>query len=243
MYPASDPSVTSCGGTVLGTTEEWVWGDAYTTASFGSPNSNRAATGGGVSKTFSAPAYQTAAGITGALDSSSTFQPGRGVPDVAGLVWLSGFVVNTNVGYSFIGTSCVAPFYAGLAAVLRSAIGVDLGPFNNTLYALKDVAFNPITQGNNSSNDTPANVALSIPGYTGTTANAPYFTAGPGAGWNACAGLGSIDGTKLLNGIASLLYNPTFYFQVNKGSFGLDEVRVAASPPGSPASYASPTPL
>jgi hypothetical protein len=244
MYPASDPSVTSCGGTVLGTTEEWVWGDAYTNSPFGSSNSNGAATGGGVSKTFSsAPAYQTAAGITGALDSSNTFRPGRGVPDVAGLVSLTGFVVNTTVSYAFIGTSCVAPFYAGLAAVLRSAIGVDLGPFNNTLYALKDVAFNHITQGNNSSNDTPANVALAIPGYTGTTANAPYFSAGPGTDWNACAGLGSIDGTKLLNGIASLLYNPSFYFQANKGSFGLDEVGVAAGSPGSPAIYASPTPL
>lgn len=118
--------------------------------------------------------------------------------------------------------------------MLRSAFGVELGPLNNTLYALKDVAFTDITQGNNTSNDTPANVAKAIPGYTGTTPNAPYFSAG--SGWDACTGLGSIDGTKLLNGIASLLYNPNFYFQLNKGMFGLDEVQTNAS-------FSSPTPM
>jgi hypothetical protein len=48
--------------------------------------------------------------------------------------------------------------------------------------------------------------------------------------------LGSIDGTKLLNGIASLLYNASFYFQVNKGSYGLDEVNITAL-------YSNPTPF
>jgi hypothetical protein len=240
MYPGSDPWVTSCGGTVLGTSQEFVWGDAYTSSNFGSSNSNRAATGGGVSKTFPAPPYQTAAGIAGATDSAGHVQNGRGVPDVAGMVSLAGFFVNTNIGYGFIGTSCVAPLYAGLAAVIKSAIGQDLGPLNDTLYALKNVAFNDVTTGNNNSNDTPANVALAfstfpgVPPYTGNTPNAPYFSAG--AGWDACTGLGSIDGTKLLNGIASLLYNPTFYFQVNKGSFGLDEVNINAN-------YSNPTPF
>jgi hypothetical protein len=246
MYPGSDPWVTSCGGTVLGTSEEVVWGFPYTSSAqsaFGSSNSNRAATGGGVSKTFIAPTdapYQTAAGITGATDSSGTFQTGRGVPDVAGMVALTGFFAN-GLGYGFIGTSCVAPLYAGLCAVIKSAIGEDLGPWNDTLYALQDVAFNPITTGGtNSSGDTPANVAIAFAAatppqsYTGTTPNAPYFTAG--SGWNACTGLGSIDGTELLNGITSLLYNPNWYFQLNKGSFGLDEVDITQT-------YSSPTPL
>jgi hypothetical protein len=244
MYPGSDPWVISCGGTVLGTSQEVVWGDTYQSNSFGSSNSNRAATGGGVSKTFTAATsapYQTAAGITGATDSAGNVQTGRGVPDIAGHVWLNGLFVNT-IGYGFIGTSCVAPLYAGLAAVLKSALGQNLGPLNDTFYTLKDLAFNHITQGNNSSNDTPANVALQIstfqgaPTYTGTTPNAPYFSASTGNKWNACTGLGSIDGTKLLNGIASLLYNPNFYFQVNKGSFGLDEVNITAS-------FSNPTPF
>ena len=251
MYPGSDPWVTSCGGTVLGTSAEYVWGYPYTTSAnsgFGSSNSNRAATGGGVSKTFTLPTdapYQAAAGITGATDSAGTVWTGRGVPDVAGMVALTNLFAN-NIPYGFIGTSCVAPLYAGLAAVIKSAIGRDLGPWNDTLYALRDTAFNDITQGNNSSGDTPANVTAAItafnaaqtpplPPYTGpTNANAPYFSAT--VGWDACTGLGSIDGTKLLNGIASLLYNPNFYFQVNKGSFGLDEVTTNAT-------FSNPTPL
>jgi hypothetical protein len=245
MYPASDPGVISCGGTVLGN-QEWTWGYAYTSSAqsgFGSPKSNRAATGGGVSKTFTSSTdapYQTAAGITGATDSTGTLQTGRGVPDIAGMVALQTFFVNGNLSYTFTGTSCVAPLYAGLFAVIKSAIGQDLGPLNDTLYALKDVAFNDITQGNNNSNDTPQNVAIAfstfpgVPPYTGTTPNAPYFSAGPG--WDACTGLGSVDGTKMLNGIASLLYNPSFYFQVNKGSYGLDEVNITAL-------YSNPSPM
>jgi Pro-kumamolisin, activation domain len=253
MYPASDPSVISCGGTVIGPTAEYVWGYPYTTtaqSAFGSSNSNRAATGGGFSKTFTSASdapYQ--AGVisqSAATDNGGTVWPGRGVPDIAGMVALTGFIVNTTIGYQFIGTSCVAPLYAGLAAVIKSALGQQLGPLNDTLYALRDVAFNDITSGTNNSGDTPPNVTAAItainaaqtpplPPYTGpTNPNAPYFSAG--AGWDACTGLGSIDGTKLLNGIASLLYNQTFYFQVNKGSFGLDEVQINAT-------YSNPTPL
>jgi hypothetical protein len=238
MYPATDPWVTSCGGTVVGTSQEFVWGDAYTTSGFGSTNSNRAATGGGVSATFPAPTYQTNAGVKGATPSgSSTLIAGRGVPDIAGMVALEFFFAN-GISYNFIGTSCVAPLYAGLAAAVKSAIGQDLGPFNDTLYALKGIAFNDITTGNNSSGDTPANVAIAFTAagqtYTGTTPNAPFFAAQ--SGWDACTGLGSVDGTKLLNGIASLLYNPNFYFQVNKGSFGLDEVNITST-------YSNPTPF
>jgi Pro-kumamolisin, activation domain len=221
-YPSSDQWVTSCGGTIIGTSEEVVWSDAWsTTSNFGgdfanptNPNSDFGATGGGVSALFhTAPPYQTAAGITGAKDSSGATHTGRGVPDVAGMVAFDGFYVN-GVSYSFTGTSCVAPLYAGLAAVLRSAFGITLGFLNPTLYQLRDSAFNDITYGNNDSGDTPA---------------APYFTAG--TGWDACTGLGSIKGTELVNGIAALLYQSNFYFQVNKGTFGLDEVAVNASYP------------
>jgi hypothetical protein len=227
-YFGTDPWVTSCGGTVLGTSAETVWSDAFSTSGFGSSNSNFGTTGGGVSATFPTPPYQSAAGITGATDSAGTVHTGRGVPDVAAMVSYTGFFVN-GLSYGYQGTSCVAPFYAGLAAVLRSAFGVELGVFNSILYQLKDTAFNDITKGNNDSNDTPANVKVAIPSYTGSTADAPFFTAG--AGWDACTGLGSIDGTKLLNGIAALMYNQTFYFRVEKSTFGLDEVSVTPSYP------------
>ncbi len=227
-YCATDPYVTSCGGTVAvksgSTLTEYVWSDAFSTSGFGSSTTDFGATGGGVSAAFTtAPAYQSAIGVTGATDSGGTAHTGRGVPDVAGMVGYFGFVINgansNPLSYNFVGTSCVAPLYAGLAAVLRSAFGRAIGPFNTTLYALQDVAFNDITFGNNDSADTP---------------DSPYFTAG--TGWDACTGLGSIDGTRLLNGIASLLYSPNLYFQVNKGSYGLEEVTLNAD-------YSDPTPL
>ena len=216
MYPGSDPWVTSCGGTILAVNpnpppaiNESVWSDAWSSSLFGSNNSNFGATGGGVSATFPAPPYQTSARITGATDSAGKTHAGRGVPDVAGMVSYSGngaddwFYVN-GITYNFTGTSCVAPLYAGLAAVLRSAFGEKIGVLNTMLYPLLDSAFNDVTTGNNDSRDTPANVKIVIPGDTGTTPDAPYFSAG--RGWDACSGLGSIDGTKLLNGLAGQLY-------------------------------------
>ncbi len=226
MYPGSDPWTTCCGGTIVGnvktrpslTFNEVVWSDANSSSAFGSSSSDFGATGGGVSgggngTNFPVPAYQTAAGLTEVTDSKNNTLVGRAVPDVAGMVSCSGFFVN-GISYSFTGTSCVAPLYAGLAAVLRSAFGVALGFLNPTLYQLGAAAFNDITTGNNDSGDTP---------------DSPYFTAG--AGWDACTGWGSIDGTKLLNGIAGVMYTQTFYFALGKDNYGLDEVQNVAKYP------------
>ncbi len=233
-YPGSDPAVTACGGTVLSHSPnflEYVWSDGFnTTAQFGGgiPANSFGATGGGVSANFTAaPTYQTTFGVSGATDSKGTVHTGRAVPDVSAMVAYNGFFLNgsTGINYSFVGTSCVAPLYAGLMAVMRSAVGRSLGPLNNLFYQLAGAAnspFLPVTFGNNDSND-PSN-------------DSPYFSASAGNTWNACTGLGSVDGTKLLNAITSLLYNPTYYFQVNKGSFGLNEVNLNLT-------YASPTPL
>jgi kumamolisin len=211
MYPGSDPWVVSCGGTVLAANPspapgftEYAWGDAWSSSSFGSSTSNFGSTGGGVSATFPAPPYQTEAGISGAKDSAGTFHSGRGVPDIAGMVAFSGsgtsdwFYAN-GIRYNFIGTSCVAPFYAGYTAMLRSALGLPIGFLNPTLYELSNTAFHDVTVGNNDSRDTPANVKIADPGYTGTTPDAPYFSAGPG--WDACTGLGSINGNVMLTAL------------------------------------------
>jgi hypothetical protein len=217
-YPSSDPFVTACGGTVLSNSPsflEYVWSDAFNTTSpfgGGSPASSFGTTGGGVSNAFTtAPAYQTAIGVTGATDSGGTTHTGRGVPDIAGMVAYSGFFVN-GVSYPYTGTSCVAPLYAGLAAVLRSAFGRSLGPLNTLFYQVPQ-AFNDVVTGNNDSAD--------------ATGDSPYYTAG--TGWDACTGLGSIDGAKMVKAIAGLLYSPNWYFQVNKGSYGLDEVQINAT--------------
>jgi hypothetical protein len=246
MYPGSDPSVISCGGTMLGELNphpppkylEWVWSDAWSNPPAPFPQYNWGATGGGVSKTFSAPSYQTAAGVPGATDSTTVPRAGRGVPDIAGMVAYSGvadgvwFYVNGQQ-YPYTGTSCVAPLYAGLCAVLNSAFGVQLGFLNPTFYQLGaaqlaapsagNLVFNDVTHGNNDSVDTRANLSTAIPSLPAhIPPDAPYFSAN--AGWDACTGWGSIDGLNLLNAIAGLMYTQTFYFQMGKNTYGWSEV-------------------
>ena len=112
--------------------------------------------------------------------------PGRGIPDVAGNA-------SPNSGYplflqgaaqgAYGGTSAVAPLYAGLIAVINGYLqGHKVGFLNPTLY----------TPGNNVCRDIsspPGPVDNSFGGVNGY----PCVT-----GWDACTGLGVIDGAKLL---------------------------------------------
>jgi kumamolisin len=187
-YPACDPYVTGCGGTVISNVNgasfnEEVWNDA-------------GASGGGISTVFTdVPAWQKLVSLPPSANAGAG--PGRGVPDIAGnaspysgyylsiygkstenLIITSGDGKGSAYG-SEGGTSAVAPLYAGMTALLNAALGKPVGYFNPTLYSLagKNV-FNQITIGNNAFN------------------GAPGYNAGPG--WNACTGLGSINGNNLL---------------------------------------------
>ena len=113
-FPASAPHATGCGGTVLagsGTTitSEVAW-----------PGS-----GGGVSKVFPAPAYQSGLGLSG-----------RGVPDISGdAAPQSGYTVfvGSTLPLTFGGTSAVAPLWAALTALLVGALGHAVGDLNAKL--------------------------------------------------------------------------------------------------------------
>lgn len=59
-----------------------------------------------------------------------------GVPDIGSEAAYAGFFVN-GVSYSYAGPSCVAAFYAGTTALLRSAFGTGLGFLNSMLFQLK----------------------------------------------------------------------------------------------------------
>jgi hypothetical protein len=221
-YPGSDPWVTCVGGTVIGniktgppvTFDEVVWSNAGSATQVGGFGG---ATGGGASENFPIPAYQTNAGITSITDSNGNKSTKRFIPDIAAMVSYGGsgsndwFRIN-GLTYNFTGTSCACPLLAGLYAVLRSAFGIPLGFFNPTIYQIGSSVCNDITSGNNDPAD---------------GSNAPFYTAA--AGWDPCTGWGSIDGTKLLNGIAALMFNQTFYFQIEKSTYGLDEVSVNSS--------------
>ena len=220
-YPASDPWVTCVGGTVVGnvkngppvTFDEYVWSDEHNSAS-NFRIAGGGTTGGGMSRIFPTPAYQTAAGITQFIDSSATARKGgRFIPDIAGMVGYNPFFVNSHP-YNFIGTSCSTPLYAGLFAALRSSFGQSFGFLNPTFYQLGNSAIKDITNvgdalgGNNDSGDTP---------------DSPYFLTGPG--YDPTTGMGSIDGAKMFTALTNILYPPSMSITMVKNSFGLGEVQ------------------
>jgi kumamolisin len=172
-FPASSPHVLGCGGTSLqsanGTiTNEVVWNNG----------SNGGATGGGYSKQFALPSWQSNAKIKPPAGS------GRGVPDVAG-------DADPETGYSVLvdgkalvigGTSAVAPLWSALIALLNQKLGKSVGFVQPSLYAFPQSvkAFNDITSGSNG-----------------------VFSAGPG--WDPTTGLGSPSGSNLLKVLSSEL--------------------------------------
>jgi kumamolisin len=113
--------------------------------------------------------------------SVATGKPGRGVPDVSGDGDpASGYLVRVD-GQEFPigGTSAVAPLWAGLIALINEKLGTRAGFINPILYA------NPTALRNVISGDNKVG-----------TQNIGYDA---GQGWNACSGLGSPDGGKLLS--------------------------------------------
>lgn len=170
-FPASAPHALACGGTTLQASSstissETVWNDP-----------SDGATGGGVSRQFALPSYQTDAGVPKNVDTDA---PGRGVPDVCG-------DADPNTGYTIRvdgadetvgGTSAVAPLWAALIARLNQQLGAPVGFVQPRLYPLLGTAaFHDITSGSNGA-----------------------YSAGPG--WDACTGLGSPDGTALASELA-----------------------------------------
>jgi len=138
------------------------------------------ATGGGVSAVFALPSYQDAAHVPPSANPGGG--RGRGVPDVAG-------DADPESGYQVIvdgqpgvigGTSAVAPLWAGLIALINAQLGRPVGYLNPLLYApAAKSTFHDITVGDND-------------GYQATK------------GWDACTGLGSPDGVKLLAALKSV---------------------------------------
>jgi kumamolisin len=175
-FPASSPHVLACGGTTLqgtGSTisSEVVWNELA---------DNEGATGGGVSNVFPLPSWQSSANVPAPTQSGG----GRGVPDVSGDADPStGYTIRVD-GQTMVigGTSAVAPLWAGLIALANAQNGKSAGFLQPALYAAKGKAvFNDITSGTN---------------FSGSPTG---FTARPG--WDACTGLGSPIGAKLITAI------------------------------------------
>jgi len=175
-FPASSPHIVACGGTTLvgangKIVSEVAWNDG-----------DGWATGGGISDAFPVPAWQTVklpASVNGT-------KPGRGVPDIAGNADItSGFIVLVDGTYSPAGgTSAVAPLYAALTALLGESLGHSVGDLLPTLYGATGAFCRDVVTGDNSVPQ--SQYGPKVAGYA----------AGPG--WDACTGLGSIQGQALL---------------------------------------------
>jgi subtilase family serine protease len=187
-FPASDPLVTSVGGTNLFASDsgayqsEDVWNDA-TDCPFGCTAGEFGATGGAPSIVFPSPSYQ--AGVTG--------NAARTVADVsfnasvytATMIYLG--IPGIPAGFYFFGgTSEGSPSWAAITAMADSAIGHPLGQLNPLLYGIAGTSayasdFHDVTMGDN--------------GFGG-----PGFAAG--TGYDMPTGLGTPDVANLINSLA-----------------------------------------
>ena len=172
-HPACDDLVLACGGTQINNGTDVVWND-------GTPlDQGGWASGGGISEVFPVPSYQTATNKIVSIDDG---KPGRGVPDIAMSATDYFTRVDRQEG-AMGGTSAVAPLMAALVALLNQAKQKNVGFLNPFLYAsVAKGVVHEVTSGTNAITDT-------VKGYD----------AGPG--WNACTGLGTPDGTAILNNL------------------------------------------
>jgi subtilase family serine protease len=211
-WPASDPLVTSVGGTYLCTDPQatdvqprtYLAGPPTSRCNAGNAEVGWIDSGGGFSHVFSRPDYQNT------LPAGSTPIPAsqRGVPDIAlqasattgALVYLtlppdgdSGLICGSapcSTGwYDIGGTSLSSPEWAGLVAIADQIHGSDLGFINPKLYSL---AANPATYSGDFFDVTTGNNTAdpSVPGFDATT------------GWDPVTGLGTPNAAALLPALA-----------------------------------------
>jgi len=185
-WPASDPLVTSVGGTKLTLDAQGrrlapdvVWND-----------SPLGATGGGLSSVFARPSFQEQ--VRRVVDGR------RGVPDVSLSAANSAPVIDYTSfapfgpGYRLIsGTSEAAPLFAGIVAMADQLARHRLGWLNQKLYRLRR-QFVDVTQGNNSFGP--------FTNSDGTTHTVLGFPATPG--YDLASGLGTVDGARLVVALA-----------------------------------------
>ena len=209
--PVDSIYVTSVGGTSLsmnGTGASWaseaVWNWNSTQPNVGS--------GGGVSPNYSMPSWQT--NVSMALNGGSTVN--RNLPDVAMPAEAIYVIYNNGSSSGLVGgTSAAAPLWAGFCALINqqsiAATGTTIGFLNPAIYRLAATAnyanyFHDITVGNN--------IGTSTPGLYNAV-----------DGYDLCTGLGSPNGTNLINALVS----PVYYTAITNAGWTLLEE--SATPP------------
>ena len=190
-FPSESTNITQVGGTTLTMT---TGGGAYTSETVWNwNNSGQPGVGssGGISANFGIPPWQL--GLNMAANQGSTTL--RNSPDVA-LTADNVYVVSGGSGVGsggHGGTSCAAPLWAGFMALVNQQAAANgqpaMGFVNPALYDLANQSiynsvFHDITTGNNTWPSSP---------------NAFYA----GSGYDLCTGLGTPNGTNLINALVS----------------------------------------
>ncbi len=181
-FPASSPHVLACGGTRLevnrsGVRAETVWNQW---------RQFKLASGGGVSNVFPLPPYQKTVKVPSSR--SNKRDGGRGVPDVAANASSdTGYLIEAdNTRMSMGGTSAAAPLWAALIARLNEVLETKIGFLTPLLYEMNGAAVKAVWD--------------IVNGFNGPTRTRGYRAR---RGWDACTGLGSPDGEKILNWLMS----------------------------------------
>jgi kumamolisin len=135
-YPASSQYALGVGGTQLAGNTEIAWSD------------EAGAGGGGLSELFPTPSYQLGVG-------PYQNQNARRVPDVSAMAGTPGVVVYYDlfggIQEGTEGTSCAAPMWGGIWALLDQANGgVGIADYHDKVYGLAGTGFTDITMGTNS---------------------------------------------------------------------------------------------
>jgi Pro-kumamolisin, activation domain len=205
QYWNSSSSKTDMSPSAFSYIPETTWNDSATTNSI-------VGTGGGASKKFPKPSWQTGTGVPN--------DNARDVPDIAlnsspshdgYIICSQGSCQNgtyrkaSDDTFTVIGgTSAASPSFAGIAALINQKLGGRQGNLNTKLYSLAASApwaFTDITTGDNKA---PCQTQPVTPDCTTSPIG---FSAAPG--YDQVTGWGSIDATAFLNALSGTP-NPHF---------------------------------
>lgn len=186
--PSSSPYITVVGGTTLTTTGPGGLWSSETVWNWGLHKGSYVGSSGGISSYYSIPSWQTAIDMSANGGSTSY----RNIPDVALIADNVHVQYGNGTSGAFGGTSCAAPLWAGLAALINqqaaSAGRAPVGFVNPAIYALGKSAnynssFHDITAGNNT--------------WPGSSNN--FYAV---SGYDLCTGWGTPAGQSLINALA-----------------------------------------
>ena len=203
--PSSNPWITQVGGTTLtmnsadtGRSNEVVWNWSIEMSDPGVGSS------GGISSYYTIPAWQTNVPDLAARGGSTAY---RNIPDVAAaadyIYVIYDNAKNTNYYDDTAGTSCAAPLRAGFMALVNQQAAANgrppVGFVNPALYTLAAKTaytnyFHDVTSGSNTWSSSPTLF---------------YAT----NNYDLCTGLGTMNGTNLINALAPVATVPRPVFQ------------------------------